>query len=148
MARGAGVRRTLWCLVTGVVALSTAATATAQPAPPPPPAPNPPPTPGLDRPIVPHGGDTHIYGTGQETTLDCNESTLFVNGTNNVVTAVGTCFAVTANGSGNIVIADNVLNDITVYGYNQTVLYKGGEPYVWDRGREFGMTNRIDRVSP
>jgi hypothetical protein len=26
------------------------------------------------------------------------------------------------------------------------VLYKNGAPYVWDRGRELGMTNRIDRV--
>ncbi len=43
-------------------------------------------------------------------------------------------------------IADNVVNDITVYGWDQTVLYKSGEPFVLDRGRELGMTNRIDRV--
>jgi Protein of unknown function (DUF3060) len=40
----------------------------------------------------------------------------------------------------------NVLNDITVYGSDQTVFYTNGEPRVWDRGRELGMTNRIDRV--
>jgi len=33
-----------------------------------------------------------------------------------------------------------------VYGNDQTVFYKNGEPNVWDRGRELGMTNRIDRV--
>ena len=49
-------------------------------------------------------------------------------------------------GSANIVIADNVINDITVYGDDQTVLYKTGDPLIVDRGRELGMTNRIDRV--
>jgi Protein of unknown function (DUF3060) len=43
-------------------------------------------------------------------------------------------------------IADNVVNDITAYGWDQTVLYKSGEPFVLDRGRELGMTNRIDPV--
>ena len=52
----------------------------------------------------------------------------------------------TVQGSGNIIVADNVINDITVYGSDQTVFYKNGEPVVWDRGRELGMTNRIDRV--
>jgi hypothetical protein len=91
-------------------------------------------------------GDTHITGTGVEQALDCNESTLFVNGTGNVITATGVCYGVTLQGTGNVVIADTVINDITVYGYNQTVLYKNGEPFVWDRGRELGMTNRVDRV--
>ena len=53
---------------------------------------------------------------------------------------------VTVQGSSNIVVADNVINDITVDGNDQTVFYKNGEPFVWDRGRELGMTNRIDRV--
>jgi hypothetical protein len=52
---------------------------------------------------------------------------------------------VTTQGSSNTVIADNV-NDITVYGWDQTVLHKSGDPSVVDRGRELGMTNRIDRV--
>jgi len=39
-----------------------------------------------------------------------------------------------------------VINDITVYGSDQAVFYKNGDPVVWDRGRELGMTNRIDRV--
>ena len=43
-------------------------------------------------------------------------------------------------------MADNVINDITVYGSDQTVFYKTGEPVVWDRGRELGMMNRIDRI--
>ena len=53
-------------------------------------------------------GDTHVYGTGLDETVDCNDSTLFVDGTNNTVTAVGTCYAVTMQGSSNTVVADNV----------------------------------------
>ena len=79
-------------------------------------------------------------------TLDCNESTLIVVGTGNQVNALGTCWAVTVQGSSNVIVADNVINDITVYGWDQTVFYKNGAPVVWDRGRELGMTNRIDRV--
>ena len=45
-----------------------------------------------------------------------------------------------------MIVADNVINDITVYGSDQTVFYKNGEPRVWERGRELAMTNRIDRV--
>lgn len=91
-------------------------------------------------------GDTHITGIGVTKTIDCNESTLIVLGSGNTVTALGTCCAVTVQGSSNIVVADNVINDITVDGNDQTVFYKNGEPFVWDRGRELGMTNRIDRV--
>lgn len=93
-------------------------------------------------------GDTHVTGQGVETVIDCNESTLIVNGTSNIVTAKGTCWAVTMMGTSNTVIADTVINDITVYGYDGTVLYKNGDPAVLDRGRELGMTNRIQRVGP
>jgi DUF3060 family protein len=92
-------------------------------------------------------GDTHVTGQGIVQTLDCNESTLIVVGTGNTINAVGSCWAVTMQGSSNIVIADNVVNDITVYGFNQTVLYRGGDPQVLDRGREIGLTNRIDRLA-
>ena len=91
-------------------------------------------------------GDTHITSIGSTQTVDCNESTLIVNGANNTINALGTCLAVTVQGSGNLIIADNVINDITVYGSNQTVFYKTGDPVVWDRGRELGMMNRIDRI--
>ena len=91
-------------------------------------------------------GDTHVTGQGIIQTLDCNDSTLIVMGTSNTVTAFGTCWAVTVQGSSNIVIADTVVNDITVYGFDQTVLFHSGDPRLWDRGRELGMTNRIDRV--
>jgi hypothetical protein len=91
-------------------------------------------------------GDTHITGQGIVETLNCNESTLHVMGTGNQVNALGTCWAVTVMGSSNVVIADTVINDITVYGWDQTVFFKNGEPYLWDRGRELGMTNRLDRV--
>ena len=79
-------------------------------------------------------------------TIECNNATVFVNGANNQVNVLGNCWAVTVQGSYNTVVADHVTNDITVYGFNQTVLYKGGEPIVWDRGRELGMTNTINRV--
>ena len=92
-------------------------------------------------------GDTHITGTGIEQTLDCNNGTLLVNGTGNQINALGSCWAVTVQGSSNMIVADNVVNDITVYGFDQTVLYKSGEPFVWDRGRELGMVNHIDRVA-
>lgn len=91
-------------------------------------------------------GDTHITGNGIVQTIDCNESTLHVLGTGNQINALGSCWAVTVQGSSNMIVADNVVNDITVYGSDQTVFYKSGEPVVWDRGRELGMVNRIDRV--
>ena len=91
-------------------------------------------------------GDTHITGQGIVQTLDCNESTLFVTGTGNTVYALGSCWAVTMQGSSNVVIADNIVDNVIVYGNDQTVFYKNGEPFVWDRGRELRMTNRIDRV--
>ena len=91
-------------------------------------------------------GDTHITAIGATQTVDCNDSTLLINGSYNTITAVGSCWAVTMQGSHNTVIADNVVNDITVYGFEQTALYKTGEPAVIDRGRELGMVNRIDRV--
>jgi hypothetical protein len=93
-----------------------------------------------------NNGDTHITGQGIVQTIDCNESTLIVVGTGNTVTALGTCWAVTVQGSSNVVVADTVINDITVYGYNQTVLFHNGDPTLWDRGREQGMTNRLDRA--
>lgn len=91
-------------------------------------------------------GDTHITGVGLEQTIDCNNATLLVNGTGNTVNALGTCWAVTVMGSGNTVVAETVLNDIIVYGSDETVLYRNGDPVVWDRGRELGMTNRINRA--
>ena len=92
------------------------------------------------------GTDTHITGIGVVETIDCKNSTLLVNGANNQITALGSCWAVTMQGNNNVVVADNVVNDVTVYGWDQTVLYKNGAPLVWDRGRELGMTNRISRV--
>lgn len=92
------------------------------------------------------GLDTHITGTGVVQTIDCRNSTLLVNGTGNQITALGTCWAVTVQGSSHVVVAENVINDVTVYGWDQTVLYKNGAPIIWDRGRELGMTNRVGRV--
>jgi Protein of unknown function (DUF3060) len=91
-------------------------------------------------------GDTHITGQGLDQTLDCNDATLILNGTANTVNAKGNCWAVTVMGSGNTVIADSVTHDITVYGYDQTVFFHSGAPVLWDRGRELGMTNRLQQV--
>ncbi|MCV7320202.1 DUF3060 domain-containing protein [Mycolicibacterium confluentis] len=90
--------------------------------------------------------DTHIIGVGVVQTVDCQDATLFINGANNIITALGSCWAITMQGSSNTVIADNVVNDITVYGFDQTALFKTGNPALVDRGRELGMTNRVDRV--
>ncbi|OBF32910.1 hypothetical protein A5724_19895 [Mycobacterium sp. ACS1612] len=92
-------------------------------------------------------GDTHVTGQGINQTIDCNQSTLFVNGTGNTIYAVGSCWAVTLQGSSNVVIADNIVDNVIVYGNDQSVYYKSGDPVVWDRGRELGMVNRIDRVA-
>jgi len=91
------------------------------------------------------GTDTTITGIGIVKTIDCADSTLLVNGKGNQITALGNCWAVTMQGDSNVVVADNVINDITVYGWDQTVLYKNGAPAIWDRGRELGMTNNINR---
>lgn len=91
-------------------------------------------------------GDTHITGQGIEQTLDCNDGTLLVNGTNNTITALGNCWAVTVMGSSNTVVADSITHDITAYGWNQTVYFHTGTPAIWDRGRELGMTNRLQQV--
>ena len=93
-------------------------------------------------------GDTHVIGQGIEQVLDCNDATLMVNGTQNIVTAKGNCWAVTVMGSSNTVVADSVTHDITVYGYDETVLFHNGDPIIWDRGRELGMVNRLQRVGP
>jgi hypothetical protein len=91
-------------------------------------------------------GDTHVVGEGIERTLDCNDATLIVDGTRNSVNAKGNCWAVTMMGSSNTVVADGVTHDITVYGWDQTVFYHNGAPFIWDRGRELGMTNRLQQV--
>jgi hypothetical protein len=91
-------------------------------------------------------GDTHIIGQGLEQTIDCNGATLLVDGTRNTIYALGTCYAVSVMGTGHTVVADTVVHDITVYGYNESVFYKNGDPIIWDRGRELGMTNRISHV--
>jgi hypothetical protein len=91
-------------------------------------------------------GDTHITNVGADMTIDCNNATLFVNGSWNNIYAMGTCYAIAVQGSGNIITAETVTDDITVYGFNQTVLYKNGDPYVLDRGRELGMVNNINRI--
>lgn len=80
-------------------------------------------------------GDTHIAGQGIEQTLDCNDATVIVNGTSNVINAKGSCWAVTLMGSGN-----------TVYGWDQTIFHHSSAAIIWDRGREPGMTNRLQQV--
>ena len=45
-------------------------------------------------------GDTHITSVGTVQTIDCDDATLFVNGSANVITALGSCWAVTDPGLG------------------------------------------------
>lgn len=91
-------------------------------------------------------GDIHIYGVHDSRVLNCDGGTLFVNGVNLTVHVMDSCWAVTMQGSQNTVIADTIINDVTVYGYDQTVYYHNGDPFLFDRGRELGMTNRLQRV--
>lgn len=91
-------------------------------------------------------GDIHIYGLHDNRVLNCDGGTLFVNGVNLTVHVMDSCWAVTLQGSQNTVIADTIVNDVTVYGYDQTVYYHNGDPFLFDRGRELGMTNRLQRV--
>jgi Protein of unknown function (DUF3060) len=121
-----------WTTVAGPLAAFALVIAAAPAAPPPP--------------AHAKNGDTHIIGEGTEQTLDCNDATLIVNGTRNIVNAKGNCWAVTVMGSSNTVIADSITHDITAYGWDQTVFYHGGAPFIWDRGRELGMTNRLQQV--
>jgi len=44
---------------------------------------------------------------------------------------MGNCWAVTVMGSSNTVVADGVTHDITVYGWDETVFYHNGAPFVW-----------------
>ena len=103
-------------------------------------------TPALSPAAHAKNGDTHVTGEGLEQTIDCNGAALLVDGTRNVVNALGNCWAVTVMGSSNTVVADSVTHDITVYGWDQTVFYHSGAPFIWDRGRELGMTNRLQQV--
>lgn len=91
-------------------------------------------------------GDTHVVGQSLNQTIDCGGATLIVNGSNNTVRAMGSCWAVTVQGADNTVIADNVVNDITVYGSNQTVLFHSGDPALIDHGIDLGMANRLNRI--
>ena len=63
-------------------------------------------------------GDTHVVAEGIERTPDCNDAA----------------------------VADGVTHDLAVYGFDQTVFYHNGAPLVGDRGRELGMTNRLQQV--
>lgn len=101
---------------------------------------------GAAPPASAKNGDTHIIGENTQQVVDCGDATLIVNGTGNNITALGNCYAVTVMGSDNTIVADSVSHDITVYGFDQTVFYKNGSPILWDRGRELGMTNRLQHV--
>ncbi|MDR3663125.1 MAG: DUF3060 domain-containing protein [Mycobacterium sp.] len=91
-------------------------------------------------------GDTHIVGQGITQTIDCSGGTLFVNGSGNTINAFGTCWAVTVQGSSNTIIADTIVNDVTAYGINQTVLFHNGDPALVDLGRPLGLGNRLNKI--
>jgi len=59
---------------------------------------------------------------------------------------MGTCWAVTLQGSSNVVIADNIVDNAIVYGNDQTGLLQERRAVVWDRGREWAWSTASDRV--
>ena len=71
-------------------------------------------------------------------TIDCNKSTLLVNGTANTAYALGSCWAVTMQGSSNVVVTDNIVDNVIVYGKRPDRLLQERRAVVWDRGRESG----------
>ena len=85
-------------------------------------------------------------GIGIVQTIDCNNPTLLVNGSGNQITALGTCWAVTVQGNGNVVVADNVDQRRHGVRLGSDRAVQERRAVRLDRGRELGMTNHIDRV--
>ncbi len=65
---------------------------------------------------------------------DANASNyLLVNGTQNIVTALGT----RGDRDGlNQSLSPTRSSTITVYGWDETVFFRNGDPFIWDCGRE------------
>ena len=71
-------------------------------------------------------GDTHITGQGVTRTMDCNNATLIVVGTGNYINALGTCWAVTVQGSSNVTHGCINLSTDNAKSYYDTAIY--GDP--------------------
>lgn len=78
---------------------------------------------------------------GTRTDVDCGSGkSLRITGSNNTLRVLGGCSAVRVDGADNTITLDRVDDDLTVYGINNTVTYKSGEPKV----RDEGSGNRIN----
>ncbi len=44
------------------------------------------------------------------------------------------------------VIADTIVNDVTAYGFNQTVVFHNGDPALIDIGHQLGLGNRLNKI--
>ncbi len=43
-------------------------------------------------------------------------------------------------------LSPTIINDITVYGWDETVFFRNGDPFIWDPWPGTGMVNRLQRV--
>jgi Protein of unknown function (DUF3060) len=90
-------------------------------------------------------GNTINYGSlGTTTTLDCgNGKSLNVGGSNNTLTVTGTCGTVSIGGAENKVTIDKIDKHLNVVGFNNTIIYKDGNPKV----DNLGSGNTINKAS-
>jgi hypothetical protein len=90
-------------------------------------------------------GNTINYGSlGTTTTLDCGDGkSLNVGGSNNTLTVKGTCGTVSIGGADNKITIDKIDKHLNVVGFNNTIIYKDGNPKV----ENLGNGNTINKAS-
>ncbi len=81
-------------------------------------------------------GNTIYYGSfGTTADVDCGDGkSLNVGGSNNTLTVGGTCSSLIVGGADNKITLDTVRNEINVVGWNNTVIYRAGDPSIDDVG--------------
>jgi hypothetical protein len=82
-------------------------------------------------------GNTINYGSfGTTAEVDCaNGKSLDVGGSNNTLTVLGTCSSVKIAGADNKIVFDKIDEALAVYGLNNTVTIKAGDPKIDNRGQ-------------
>jgi Protein of unknown function (DUF3060) len=90
-------------------------------------------------------GNTINYGSlGTTTTLDCGDGkSLNVGGSNNTLTVNGTCGTVSIGGADNKITINKIDKHLNVVGFNNTIIYKDGNPKV----ENLGNGNTINKAS-
>jgi Protein of unknown function (DUF3060) len=90
-------------------------------------------------------GNTINYGSlGTTTTLDCGDGkSLNVGGSNNTLTVNGTCGTVSIGGADNKITIHKIDKHLNVVGFNNTIIYKDGNPKV----ENLGNGNTITKAS-